>query len=86
MKSEGKWMFRMKKYFAWGYDFWEAYKPPAPKQRFQLFQNFKVYNCKKDFWVDKETFMKEYHSRYPITMDILHEKFVLKYETVFNWL
>jgi hypothetical protein len=86
MKSEGKWMFRMKKFYAYGYDYWEAYKPLVPKERFQLFQNFKVYGVEKDFWVNEESFRERYQKRSPLTLEKLYEKFILKYETVFNWL
>jgi hypothetical protein len=36
--------------------------------------------------VDEKSFMKTYHSRSPLTQGKLHEKFILKYETMFNWL
>jgi hypothetical protein len=35
---------------------------------------------------NKKWFMEKYHSRYPLTMEKLLEKFIHKYETIFNWL
>jgi hypothetical protein len=49
MKSERKWMFKMKKFYIFGHDYWEAYKPPISRERFHIFQNFKIMAQKKTF-------------------------------------
>jgi hypothetical protein len=51
-----------------------------------MFQDFKIYEHEKDHWVSKESFTSRYNSRRPLTMQELHKKFMLKYETIFNWL
>jgi hypothetical protein len=86
MKLEDRWRFRMKTYHGYGHDFFEAFKPPVPRKRFHYFQNFKDFGHEKDIWTSEELFMKRYQDRNPLTMQTLYEKFIIKYETVFNWL
>jgi hypothetical protein len=74
MKSEGKWMFTMKVFHGFGHDYWEEYNPPAPRERFQYFQDYKIYGREKDLRVNEELFMKRYQNRNPLTVQKFSRK------------
>jgi hypothetical protein len=48
MTIEGKWTIGMEEFHDFGHDYWEGYNPPVLRERFQYFQDYKIYGGEKD--------------------------------------
>jgi hypothetical protein len=89
MKPDGEWIFRLKNdnsYLSEDDGFVKPFVESAKFQRYELIPGYKLYKGDEEIWVNEEKFYSRLKSRTPITRKELFRKFVIKYETIFNWL
>jgi hypothetical protein len=86
MKVEDRWLFQTKSnYLSEDDGLISPYVPPEQFKRFERFQGVKVFRNDKTFLVKEEKFHDRIRSRAPLTKENLYNRFILKYETGFNW-
>jgi hypothetical protein len=87
IKGDNRWLIRTKdNYLSEEDSLISPYIPPKTIKKFERFQGVRVFRDDKKFWASDEKFYDRIRIRKPLTKEELSNKFVVKYETVFNWL